>query len=87
MLKFTAESTDGNGRRLIGFGISAGNVARLTQGDPILIKLDEMGLWPADVLIFYGETEQALANAMKDRIGPDTKVSVDPRLDVKLRPG
>ncbi len=41
------------------FGLSAGNVQRLTAGQPIRIVLDEMGVH-GEVFIMYGETEQSI---------------------------
>jgi len=78
MLKFA--STGSNGKTIVGFGVSRGNVERLEQGKPMLVHLDEMGLAPYDILIFYGEDEAALHEAVKEFVGPDTKVDIDPRL-------
>lgn len=77
MIKFTAGN---RGKTIVGLGISQGNVDRLQAGQPILISLEEMGLAPYDVMIFYGETEAALTQELEKHIGPNTKVSVDPRL-------
>lgn len=72
MIKFTADRA---GRTLIGLGISAGNVQRLKEGKPIHIHLEELNLpWKADIMIMYGETEQALADELKEFISPETVV-------------
>jgi len=49
-----AKLTDGS----LLFGISAENVKRLKQGQPIHLNLKDMGLEDREVLIMYGETEQ-----------------------------
>jgi hypothetical protein len=48
-------------------GLSASNVLRLTEGDPILIPAEEMaamGLPPVGVFVCYGITEDALLAEM-----------------------
>lgn len=63
MIKFTG---DRDGKTLVGLGISEGNVAKLKEGKPILVHLDEM--IPGsniDILIFYGETEQSMYQELK----------------------
>jgi hypothetical protein len=75
MIKFSATV---NGRKLIGFGLSALNVERIKEGKPIYISLDEMKLpLSADVLIVYGETEEAILEEFTklNLIGPDTLVN------------
>lgn len=76
MIKFTAGTQ--NGRTLIGIGISAENVARLKQGKPIHVSLEELNLpWKADVMLMYGDTEQVMAETLKEFIGPQTVVHRD----------
>jgi hypothetical protein len=58
----------------LGFGLSAENVKRLQAGQPIVIDCTEMGV-NAQVMIFYGETEAAIYEDLKEFIGKDTKVS------------
>ena len=71
-----------DGRDLLAIGLSFGNLDKF-RADPgdSYIKVDgrEMGL-SCDVIIFSGETEMALAELMKDLIGPETKVTVSDRL-------
>jgi hypothetical protein len=45
------------------FGLSRQNVNRLLAGQPIRFNLKDLNLPPADVVIFFGETEEAM---MKD---------------------
>lgn len=52
-----------NGALLL--GLSRGNIRRLTQGEPIIFDGRPFGL-PADVIIMFGETEDAItAEIMK----------------------
>jgi len=76
MIKFTA--TRENGRTMVGLGISEGNVERLRQGKPIHLHLEELNLpYKIDLMIMYGETEQALADSLKEFIGPQTIINRD----------
>jgi hypothetical protein len=76
MVKFTADSDDG--RRLIGLGIEEGNVARLKQKKPIVVRLDDpeainLGL-PIDIMIWYGATHAELVAEVKPYINAATIV-------------
>lgn len=42
------------------FGLSARNVQLLMEGKPISIDLRDLGLEKGRVMIFYGETEEAM---------------------------
>ena len=83
MLKLTFEGADG--RKCLAVGISRGNVERLTNGQPILFDLADLSGVTVNgrVMIFYEETETQLMQAMSEFIGPDTKVTIDPRLKKK----
>ncbi len=73
MVKFTASQP--NGRTLVGIGISAWNVERLKQGKPIHLNFEALNLpWKIDLMIMYGETEQAIADELKEvgAIAPQT---------------
>jgi hypothetical protein len=81
MVKFVFDTSDG--RSNLGLGVTRENVKRLIQGKPIRVNLPEMhrGLViDGDVMIYFGETERDLQQAVAEFIGPETKVTVDPRL-------
>ena len=85
MVKFTFGG-DGDPTS-IGLGISRENVNRLIQGKPIRVSLREMkdGLTiNGDIMIYFAETEQGIVDAIAEFIGPQTKVTIDPRLKSKL---
>ena len=63
MIKFTAGNTK-TGRPLVGIGITAKNVEQLKLDRPINIWGVELGV-PFDILLFYGETEQMLADQLR----------------------
>jgi hypothetical protein len=70
------------GRKTLFVGLSFGNLDRFrAQPMDTFITIDgcETGL-PFDVLIFSGETEAHMADAMVDSFGPETKVHVGPGL-------
>lgn len=61
---------------MIGFGLSAGNIERLMQGQPIKINKEEMNL-PHDVIIFYGRTEEEMKRMLVEEgfITDQTKIN------------
>lgn len=62
MIKFTA--TSGDGRQILGIGLSHVNLERLKDNQPIRFKGEDVGLPDIDVLIFAGETEESMAKQM-----------------------
>jgi hypothetical protein len=81
MLKMYADGErDGKPVHLVVIGLSHRNLAALKDGRPIPIDGAEVGVPGVEVLIFSGETEQAMAREMQELIGPATKVHIDPRL-------
>lgn len=80
MIKATATLPDG--RKLLVIGLSFGNLDkfRAEPGDTY-IRIDgkEMKL-PLDVLLFSGETEAHMQEAIAGAIGSDTVIHVSPRL-------
>lgn len=78
MLKFTL-TTD---PPTLALGLSFENLKALREGPlDTFIRVDgkAMGL-PMDVVIFAGSTEQEIMRAFADKIGPETKVHIDPRM-------
>jgi hypothetical protein len=73
MIKFMG---DRNGRPLLGFGLSRGNCEKLLAGKPIFIDLKVMlrncdaDMNEATVLIFGGETEEAMQADLSKLVGP-----------------
>jgi hypothetical protein len=79
MIKAVAKLGD---RTLLLVGLSFANLDMFrAQPRDTFIKIDgePMGL-PVDVMIFSGESEAHLAHMMRNSIGPDTIVHVDPKL-------
>lgn len=79
MIKFKAGKP---GHLVLGIGLTHKNLELLKDGKPILIDGHEMGLGDVcKVIVFAGETEEALHNELKERgmIGPETKVNNMPR--------
>lgn len=72
MIKFKFARKDG--KPCLGFGLSAENVKRLKEGQPIVVDCFEMGV-DVEIMIFYGETEQAIYDDLKEFIGKETKVN------------
>lgn len=59
------------------FGLSEENLKRLKEKQPILINLKEMGLESRNVIITYGETEEAIYKDMLEYIDLDkTKIHI-----------
>lgn len=80
MVKAVARTNDG--KLILILGVSEGNVERMKAGEPIYFDMDQLG-FPKEnikhVTMFYGKDEGELTRAIKDLIGPETKVNVIPR--------
>lgn len=68
-----AKVTTDDGKNILVFGISAENITKLQEGNPIQIDLTEMGL-DGEMLIFYGETTGDLIKKVTPFIGEETVV-------------
>lgn len=77
MIKFSAQHP--NGRLIFGLGLSRANCERLLAGKPIVVDLEQLG-GKGEVFIMAGETELTMADQLAQFLGPDTKVTIDPRL-------
>jgi hypothetical protein len=83
MLKLMGKGTRADGKpvTLVVLGLSHANLDRLREGRPIKFSGETCGLGDDIVFtIFAGENEQSMGREVADMIGPDTKVSIDPRL-------
>ena len=74
-------------RELLILGLTQMNLQRLLTNQPIRIRREVHGEgipegW--EIMICYGESEEALYKQFKDGglMGPDTKVHKDPRLGI-----
>ena len=77
MLKAMVSGDDG--RKTLVIGLSKENIRRLKKGYPIAMT-DMISSIGIEILIFAGETEQAMARELADMVGATTKVTIDPRL-------
>lgn len=72
MIKMSGTSKDGK-RKVVLLGLSEGNLMRLREKKPIVIIGEEIG-WPEqDIVICWGETEDALTKELAHLIGPQTR--------------
>lgn len=62
MIKFLVDGK--NGVKLIGLGLSEGNIKRLKAGDSVYIHLDELGFEGLDLTIIYGKTEKSIVDVL-----------------------
>jgi hypothetical protein len=77
MLKAIAKMDD---KDVLILGLSFGNLNKfLAEPGDTFIKIDgkEIGI-SMDIIIFSGKTEADLAESMKESIGPNTKINIDP---------
>jgi hypothetical protein len=83
MVKAVARMPDG--RVLLVLGISAVNVDRLRQGQPIHFDPSTLQIAPGEtiggVVLFYKPHDQDLARELTTLIGPDTEVIAVPHGD------
>lgn len=71
MIKMTGTIDD---REVLVLGLSEMNLQKLREGKPIHIFGAETGI-PVDIVIFWGETEDKLAETVKPLIDPETRVT------------
>jgi hypothetical protein len=72
---------DGRPVKLVVFGLSHANLGRLKDGAPIKFNGSTCGLGDdIEFLIFAGESERTMQRDFIDLIGPETKVSISPKL-------
>lgn len=75
MIKFTAS---GNDTTIIGLGLEEGNITRLQAGQPIRVKLSDLGFVGAmgatQIMIFAGKDAASMQRDLAQYIGPDTVV-------------
>ncbi len=79
MLRFSA--TDPDGKLIVGMGITAANVERLRNGEPILVRGETVNS-PVDFFLFYGETLEELNKLVSPFVDKETKIHIDPLLSV-----
>jgi len=81
MLKMYANGTkDGKPKKIVVLGLSHANLDRLREGRPVRFDGVEVDLPEAYFIIFSGESEPAMMEEFTSLIGPNTKVSINPRL-------
>lgn len=82
MLKMGANGRRGGKRvQFMIVGLSHLNLDRLREGKPIICSGADFGLsGEIELVIFSGSTEQSMAREMHELVGPNTNVSIDPRL-------
>jgi hypothetical protein len=69
MIKFSSNIND---KRLLGLGLSDENIKRLTKGQPILIRdneLQKLTGWEGYILIMHGKTEEAMEQELREYFG------------------
>lgn len=75
MIKFTAA---GAGVTLVGLGLEPGNIQRMQDGQPIRVRLSDLGFTGAvgtvQIMIFTGDSREALEATIRPFIGPDTVI-------------
>ncbi len=75
---------DGSGKKRLILGLSVGNLRKLEEGKPMRLRPETHPGIPEglEIVILYGLTEQTMKCEMEQAglIGPETKVTVDPRL-------
>lgn len=71
MIKFKATK---DGKPLLGFGLSEGNIEKLQQGLPIMIDLADMDAGEGKVIIFYGGTDEELVEMCSPLLQPETEI-------------
>jgi len=79
MIKFQATNPE-NGRKILGLGLSHGNLDRLKEGKPIHFNAEQMGLPMLnvnEVLIYVGATEESMRRDLAEHGYLDGTVIVE----------
>lgn len=90
MIKFSARGAAGE--IIVGLGLEAGNLAKLQAGQPVRVRLSDLGYVGAvgavQVVIFYGETKEKISEMLAPLITPETVMHwPDPPIEViEVRP-
>lgn len=81
MIKAAAEKQDGS--LLLVFGLSRRNCELILDGKPILINIEKFRHMAAaatakkiEICIMGGETEEAIAEELKEFVGPETELII-----------
>jgi len=78
VIKFTAT---GQGVTLVGLGLEPANITKMQAGQPVRVRLSDLGFTGAagaiQIMIFTGESAAAMQESLKPFIGPDTVVHVE----------
>jgi hypothetical protein len=65
-------------RLIVGVGLAAETIAQMKGGDPITIRLEDLGLpFVGDLLVIYRETSEELADFIRPTLRPDTVVRIN----------
>jgi hypothetical protein len=79
VIKFTAS---GNGITLVGLGLEPGNITRMQAGQPVRVKLSDLGFTGAtgtiQILIFTGKSAAEMQKSLEPFISPETVLYVIP---------
>lgn len=79
MIKFTAS---GNGVTLIGLGFEPENLTRMVAGQPIRIRLADLGfegpVGAIHLMLFSGSSVEAMMETLQPFIGDDTVTHEEP---------
>ena len=75
MMRFRALA--GNGRTIIGLGLSDRNLELLRKDQTIIIQGETVDLPDVEIIIFWGRTEYEMTEALARHIGPDTVLNRD----------
>jgi hypothetical protein len=62
------------GRKIMIFGLSERNLTEMRAGHPVHVHCDDLG-FSGEVVIFWGETEDKIAEQLKPLIGEKTRVT------------
>lgn len=75
MVKFTASGPD---VILVGLGLEEGNITRMRAGQPVRVRLSDLGfvgaLGSVQVVIFVGSDAEVMKRDLAQFIGPETVV-------------
>lgn len=66
MIKARLDHQDKSGKSIALFGITGENMARMLDGDPIMVDLADIGLPSQRIIIMAGHTEEAILEKLAE---------------------
>lgn len=77
MIRYTGQTQGVLGlEKLVGLGISRNDMDRMLRGERLVFRMEDHGLGPGQMVLFFGETELQMTQQLEKLLGPSTQVGL-----------